>query len=78
MPKVSFKDTGDFYKVHINDLLNLCIYKEEFIGIKSYINGIEDKAYYIEIAMKSTPILAQYLTKETFEEVLKTLDQNIK
>lgn len=75
--KTSFEDTGDYWKVRINGLLQLLISKEEFVSIYSYINGIKSKAYYIDIAYKSTTITTQYLKRDTWEAVLKVLDENI-
>lgn len=75
---MTFKDTGDYFKFYIRDLLHLCIPKEEFIGLYSYINGIEDKAYYVDIIFKTTTHTIQYKTKELFENALKCFDQNIK
>lgn len=75
---MTFKDSGDYFKFYINDLLHLCFAKEEFVGIWSYINGTEDKVYFVDITFKSTTISVQYKTKELFEIALKCFDKNIK
>lgn len=73
----TFQDTGDYWKVKMNGLLQLLITKEEFLSIYSYVNGIKSKAYYIDIVYKSNTVTTQYLKKETWEAVLKILDENI-
>jgi hypothetical protein len=75
--KTTFEDTGDYYKVKMNGLLQLLITKEEFLSIYSYVNGIKSKAYYIDIVYKTNTMTTQYLKKETWESVLKVLDENI-
>ena len=79
MPKIvtSFEDTGDYWKVKMNGLLQLLITKDEFLSIYSYVNGIKSKAYYIDIVYKSNTITTQYLKRDTWEEILKVLDKNI-
>jgi hypothetical protein len=75
---MEFKDTGDYFKFYIQGLLHLCISKEEFISIYSYINGIEDKAYYVQLDFKTTSVTITYKTKELFEIALKCFDKSIK
>jgi hypothetical protein len=73
----SFEDTGDYYKIKINGLVQLLIMKEEFLGIYSYVNGIQSKAYYIDVIYKSNTVTTQYLAFETWMKVLHLIDENI-
>lgn len=75
---MTFKDTGDYYKFYIKDLLHLCIPKEEFVSLYSYINGIEEKCYYVDITYKTTSQTIQYKTRDLFIEAVKCFDENIK
>jgi hypothetical protein len=75
---MTFKDTGDYYKFYINDLLHLCFAKEEFVGTWAYVNGIEEKAFYLDIIFKSTTVTVQYKSREIWETSLKIFDKSIK
>lgn len=75
--KITFEDTGDYWKIRIDEVLHLTISKEEFIQIRSYNNGIKSKAYYIDITYKTIIDTATYKTRELWLEVLKVLDENI-
>lgn len=75
--KVTFEDTGDYWKIRIDDNLHLTICKEEFISFRSYNNGIKSKAYYVDIIYKTIIDTVTYKTKELWIEVLRVLDKNI-
>lgn len=75
--KVTFEDTGDYWKLRIDDVLHMTISKEEFVSFRAYNNGIKSKAYYIDIIYKTLIDTATYKTKELWVEVLKVLDTNI-
>lgn len=74
---VTFEDSGDFYKVRMNGMLQLSIPKEEFLGIYSYANGLKKKYYYIDINYRTTTVTTKYFTKELWLAVVKILDENI-
>lgn len=76
-PNITFEDTGDYWKIRMNDLLHLQINKDEFLQFRAYNNGIKHKRYYIDIVYKSIVDTALYKTKELWEAMLKVLDQNI-
>lgn len=75
--KTTFEDSGDFYKVRMNGVLQLSIPKEEFLGVYCYANGLKKKYYYIDINYKTTVVTTKYFTKELWIEVAKILDENI-
>ena len=73
----TFEDTGDYWKIRIDNVLHMIISKEGFIGVRSYNNGIRSKAYYIDIIYSTTVDTVTYKTKELWLESLKTIDENI-
>lgn len=75
--KMKVQIKGSFFqiKIFIDEILHLSFYKEDFIGIQSWIEGTlqEFKIYKIEYSFKTTTIVSEYDSIEKWRAVLLEL-----
>ena len=70
--------TNDSFKLYVNDLVHVCFKQTEFIGFHSYLEGDNNKTYFIEFILKSgNKILCEYGKLERWELILDLLDKEV-
>lgn len=72
-----YKDYHHF-KIYIDDILHLSLKIEDYAGVQSWINGRTGSVYEIELYVKGiSHIVLGYDKKETWEKILKLIDQHL-
>lgn len=77
-PKIEAIRDFQSFKIYINTLLHLEVRMKNHDGMQSWYEGSKKKMYFIEFyRKKGNSILMGYDIKETWQNILTLIDENI-
>lgn len=75
---ITINKEGPIVKIHYDGLLHISFDREKFLGFQGYLDLDKSRApYCIEIILVGNTIMAEYNSREKWEQILKAIDELI-